>query len=186
MIQLDFFLSESERVDLIKYCFKYDCKIIPDSHYDSQNYIVAGDISEYEKFCKRSNLLFITSSRFSNHPLELDYFDKEGKKKFFVKQRYGGPTLDFFCPVVGEIESNTVGPGFIGMYPYYYHGNKKFVPNKNLTDFFKNLTSHLKDSSKRIRLSQRTFWIGNRTIDRAKRGEIKLLPIANINLLTLV
>lgn len=185
MTQVDFYLSEPERIEFIQYCFKHGCYIIPDQRYDTDKYVVATDMDQYEQHCKKSPLLFITSDKFSVYPLELDYFEDEGKKKYFIKQRHSGPSIDFFSPVIGEIEDNIVGPGYIGIYPFYYRDDKKYVPNKSLTDFYKLFTTYIKKSCKKIKLTQRTFWVGNLTIDRAKKGEIQLLPISNIDLLTL-
>lgn len=185
MTQVDFFLSEEERVEFIKFCFKHGCAAIPDQHYNVDKYIVATDITQYEQYCKKSPLLFITSKRFSVYPLELDYFEDEGKKKYFIKQRHGGPSIDFFSPIIGELEDNIVGPGYIGIYPFYYHDTKKYVPNKGLTDFYKLFTTYIKESCQKIKLTHRTFWVGKGTIARAKKGEIQLLPISNIDLLTL-
>ncbi len=73
MTQVDFFLSEKERVDFIKYCFKHDCSVVPDKHYDTDKYIVATDMDQYKQYCKKSPLLFITSKKFSAHLLEFDF-----------------------------------------------------------------------------------------------------------------
>jgi hypothetical protein len=186
MSQVDFFLSEKERLEFIQYCFKHGCNIIPNQHYNTDKYLIASNMEQYEKYCKKSPLLFITSNKFSMHSLELDYFEVDDKRRYFIKQRYGGPTIDFFSPVIGELEDNVVGPGHIGIYPFYYHGSKRFVPNKFLTEFYKLFTIYIKGSCQKIKLTQRTFWVGNATIDRAKKEEIKLLPISNINLLTLL
>jgi hypothetical protein len=185
MTQVDFFLSESERNNFIEHCIKEGCMIIPDQHYDTDKYLVATTMHQYQQYCKKNPLLFIISKKYSTYPLELDYFEDEGKKKYFIKQRHGGPTIDFFSPVVGEIEDNIVGPGYLGIYPFYYHNNQKFVPNKSLIDFYKLFSDYIKKSCQKIKLTQRTFWVGKHTIERAKKGEIQLLPISNIDILTL-
>lgn len=184
MSQVDFFLSEKERIEFSKYCFRHDCNIIPDKHYNTDKYIAATNMEEYERYCKKSPLLFITSKKFTVYPLELDHFEDGGKEKHFIKQRHGGPTIDFFSPIIGELEDNIVGPGYIGIYPFYYRDNKKYVPDKSLIDFYKLFTTYIKESCQKIKLTQRTFWVGNLTIERGKKGEIQLLPESNIDLLT--
>lgn len=186
MIQLDFFLSEVERVQFIQYCFGYGCNIIPNQHYDRNKYTIITSMGEYQQYCKRSPFLFITSNKFSTYPLELDYFEVGEGKKYYIKQRHGGPTIDFFSPIVGEIEDNIVGPGYIGIYPFYYRNNMKYVPNKSLMDFYKIFTMYIKEICQKIKLTERVFWIGKHTIEKAKKGEIELLPISNINLLTMI
>lgn len=186
MKQIDFILSELERINFIKYCFEHGCHVVPDLRYDSDEYIVATDINLYYEYCKKSPLLFITSKKFSVYPLELDYFEDGNKKRYFINQRHGGPTIDFYSPIIGEIEDNTVGPGYIGIFPFYYRNREKFVPNKGLIDLYKFFTVYLKKTCQNVKLAHRTFWVGNKTIERAKNGEIHLLPISNQDILTLL
>jgi hypothetical protein len=183
MPQLDFFLSEVERQKFIQYCFKQRCNIIPDQHYESNKYIVVTTLDQYERNCKDKPLLFISSNDFTTYPLELDYFEDKGKKKYFIIQRHGGPTIDLFCPVIGELEENIVGPGFIGIYQFYYRDKNKYVPNKSLTGYYKLFTTYIKEICEKVKLGQRVFWIGKQTIDKAKKGEIQLLSISNIDVL---
>jgi hypothetical protein len=63
------------------------------------------------------------------------------------------------------------GPGFIGIYPFYYHHINKYVPNKSLTGFYKLFTTYLKEICEKVKLGQRVFWIGKQTLDKAKKGE---------------
>lgn len=184
MPQIDFYLNENERARFIDYCFKQGCNIIPDLHYDTEKYIVVANMKQYELHCKECPLLFIVSNKFSAYPLELEQFEKESKKKYFIRQRHGGPTIDFYSPVLGELENNIVGPGYIGIYPFYYHENEKYIPNKNFIDHYKLFVSYIKESSQKVKLKQRTFWVGKHTIERAKRGAVQLLPVSNTDILS--
>ncbi len=186
MSQVDFFLSEKERAGFIEHCFRHGCSIIPEQHYNTDKYIIVSNMEQYKKYCKKSPLLFITSKKFSVYPLELDHFEDGDQKKYFIKQRHGGPTIDFFSPVIGEFEDNIIGPGYIGIFPYYYRVDKKYVPENGFIDLYKSFTTYIKESCQKIVLSKRTFWVGNLTIDRAKKGEIKLLQISNIDILKMV
>ena len=137
MPQLDFILSEKERIEVVQFLFKNDCRIIPGCHYSTSKYNIVTDMEGYLKYCKEEPLLFLINDRYSFYPLELDFFENEKGKTYFIKQRHGGPTIDFFSPIIGEKENNIIGPGFIGIYEYYYHNNNKIAPNADLKNIYK-------------------------------------------------
>jgi hypothetical protein len=183
MPQIDFFLNEDERIQLIQYAFKIGCKVIPDLHYHNDEFETAIDLESYLKFCSDSPFLFLINKKYSFYPLEFDFYEETNTRIYFIKKRYGGPSIDFFSPIIGEKEDNTIGPGYIGIYPFYFHNNRKIVPTKELTDVYNLLSSFIRKISIKVELVNRIYWVGNTTIKRAKKGGIKLVPISDINIL---
>lgn len=185
-MQIDFILSEKERKDVIQYALKNGCKIIPSCHYAIEKYRIIESIDQYLKHSQEVPLLFFINDKYSVYPLEMDFFQKDKEKTWFIKQRYGGPTIDFYSPVIGEKTEKTIGPGFIGVYEYYYHGNSKISPNTELINLFKAFMSYIKSISKPIALSNRTYWLGNYTAEQVISGNLKLQPISGIELANLI
>jgi len=186
MSQLDFILCIEEREEVMQYVLKNGCQIIPNHQYKNPEYIIASDLEGYLQNCKKEPLLFLTNKKYSMYPLELDFINDNSEKRYFIKQRYGGPTIDFFSPVLAEIEDAIIGPGYIGFYPFYYHGKNKFFPDKNLLIFFKSFSVFIRKISRKVILKNRTYWIGKSTIEKAKRKEINILPISNISITELI
>ncbi|HEV8283658.1 MAG TPA: hypothetical protein VGQ09_05070 [Chitinophagaceae bacterium] len=186
MPELDFILNEEERILVVEFAFENGCKLIPGRHYSEKKYEMCTNMEDYSRFCQNEPLLFIINKKYSIYPLEFDFFENENGKKYFIKQRCGGPTIDFYSPILGEKKDNIVGTGLLGIYTHYYHDGKKFVPNSELSNIYKELSSFIKRMSRKIELSERTFRVGKKTIEKAMQGKIKLLPISGIDLLTLV
>jgi hypothetical protein len=113
----------------------------------------------------------------------LDFFQRDGKKIWYINQRQGGPTIDFYSPIIVKKTEKIIGPGFIGIYEYYYHGNNKITPNSELINLFKAVKSYIESITKPIVLSKRTYWLGKYTAEQALNGNLKLLPIQVLNLL---
>lgn len=65
----------------------------------------------------------------------MDFFEKESKKIYFIKQRYGGPCIDFCSPVLAKIENKRIGSGFLNIYPSFYHYDQKITHNDSLSEF---------------------------------------------------
>ena len=186
MPQTDFFICNQERAEFAAFAFDKKCKIIPDVHYDNARYCITSDINEYLKYCSDAPLLFLTNGLYSFYPLEFSSFEKDNVKKFYIKQRCGGPTIDFYTPIMGEIKNGIIGPGFIGIYPHYFHSDVLFVPNAELKIMYNILGDFIKNKSKRVKLGSRTYWIGNKTIELVKKGEFQLLQIGDTNLIDLI
>jgi hypothetical protein len=186
MPQLDFFLNGIERDNFIEFAFKNNFKLVPDNHFDSNNYQIINDVDTYLKLAKTTPLIFLLNDKYSFFPLELDFFEKGGRNVYFIKQKCGGPVIDFYSPIAGEIENGIVGPGFVGCYPFYYHNNKKIVPHFELSNSYKQMTTFIRSIAKPVKLSQRTYWLGKETINKAKKDEVKLLPISGIELINLL
>ncbi|MEO6964086.1 MAG: hypothetical protein ABIY90_19105 [Puia sp.] len=184
MSQMDFFLSEKERIKVVNFSYTRGFSIIPDLHFRKNSYIVTTNLDEYYEYCGLTPLLFLTSPEYSIHPLQLDFFeDSINGKNFFIRQRYGGPTIDFYSPIAGEKEDGIIGPGYLGIYPFYYTNNGKHVADTHLKNMYKLLTSFIQSISKMVRLKNRTYWVGNHTIEIAKKGDVKLLNISHNNIL---
>lgn len=182
MAQLDFFLNLEERNKFLEFCFESGSFIIPDINYHEKEYIKIDSISmvNHSKPC---NQYFIANAEFYKYPLEYSSFNKNEKTLFYIKQRYGGPTI-LFSSSLGEIDNNnTIGPGSLSIYPFYYVGLEKIYPPVELITLYSNYAKYIKKQCIRVKLIKRTFWIGKETIEMAQKGEIKLVDISGIDML---
>lgn len=186
MSQIDFLFCEQERVEFVQFAFKQKCMAIPDMHYNRPTYYSASNLEEYNAYCKDSPLLFLLNEAYSIHPLELSSFEKDNATNYFIQQRHGGPSVDFYSPVIGEKENKVVGPGFLGIYPYYYHNTIKFEIGAEIKNIYKVLGDFIKSRSTKVQMAKRTFWLGEETIEKANNKEFNLLPISGVNVLDLV
>lgn len=185
MAQIDFFLCNSDRIDFIKQCFSHGYHVLPDVNCQTKKYIEASTIEDYEVYCKNVPYLFITSNQFSLYPMEFDSFTKEGEGEFFfLKKRYGGPTIDFYSPIIGEVENKIVGPGFLGIYPFFYYQENKITSGSKIKEAYKDLAKIIKKMSVRVTLESRVYWVGKKTIEKAKGKEFALLSISQSDILS--
>lgn len=186
MAQIDFFLCNSDRIDFIKQCFSHGYHVVPDINYQTKKYLEASTIEEYEVYCKNVPYLFMISDRFSSYPMEFDSFTKEGEGEiFFLKKRYGGPTIDFYSPIRGEFENKIVGPGFLGIYPFFYSQEDKITSGNEVKDAYKDLMKVIKKMSVRVILENRVYWVGKQTIQKVKDNEFTLQSISRFDILSL-
>lgn len=185
MAQLDFFFSIEDRELFIEYCFNKKCFIIPHLPYKSSEYITLISLIQYKK-CEPHTIFSIGDNTFFNYPLKLDFNIIDNEKKYFIIQREGGPTIDFFSPVFGQLENNIIGPGYIGIYPYYYNEAEKIYPSVTLKAHYNDFTKFIKSHAKPFKIGKRKYWVGLNAIELCRKGHFKFLQIDKEDLINLI
>lgn len=160
-MQLDFYLSKEDKMELVALLFSKGATLIPSLHYPSEEYIELHSLKAYEEHVDKNRLMHIVHPSFSNMKLEFDSFEKEGKKVFYILQRYGGPTIDFYSP--GNIVKKGVefiGPGFVSIYSYYWKIKEKLPASDELKSFYRDLIDFIKNRSTPIKYAKRIYYVG--------------------------
>lgn len=180
MAQLDFYLDEKDKLDFMSFVFSEGGYIIPALHYEKRTYTVVSSIDEYRSFVNRSILFFIVHESYFKEPLTWETINKEGTELFYIPQRIGGPTIDFYSP--GIIDRNGVrliGQGNIS----YYTSYQSLVQKSNIEApeaqkvFYKKLSSQIRKGFA-IKLSKRTYWVGKKTLQSLRNGS-KLMNVSD-------
>lgn len=184
MAQIDFFLCGDEKMEIANMLFSLNLKMIPDLSYESKGYIVIKNKEEYKEYVDRNILMFVVDeSSDVYNSMVFGSFEKDGKTSFFVRQRYGKAAIDFYSLGVIEKEEHKIGPGFIGIYPFYYDNKgNEFYPSESDKVNFKKLSSFIKKMAKPVKLTNRTYWIGIKSIALCKQQGYELINIGDSNL----
>jgi hypothetical protein len=184
MPQIDFYFCKEEKMRLANMVFDMGLKMIPDLSYDTENPVLINSISDYEPYALKNVLIFIVGSKLNHESLVFGSFEKNGKKSFFVKQRYGLASVDFYSPGVIEATEHRIGPGFLGNHPFYYNSDgSKLYPSEKDKNIFKELRQFIKKNSTPAKLVNRTFWIGKRCIALCRETGYNLVKIGDEDLL---
>lgn len=185
MPQIDFFLCREDKIILADFIFKSGCRIVVEDNYDCKVFTTISDLNKYEEYVMTNVLLFILHPETLKHPLEWGSYEKDGNTRFFLRQKYGGPTMDFYSPGMVEQRDKLIGPGFLSSHSYYYSDNVKFYPNDAYKHLFKTFSSYIKKNSTPVKLQKRTYWIGNNAIRVCRNNGYELVKIGEQNLLHL-
>jgi len=185
MPQLDFYLDEKDKFELMSFVFSEGGYIIPALNYEKPTYTVVKSTDEYRSFVNRSILFFIVHDSYFKEPLTWETVNKEDKELFYLPQRTGGPTIDFYSP--GIIDKNGIrfiGQGNISHYTSYQSPIQKsnIEAPESQKLFYKKLCAHVKKGAFAIKLSKRTYWVGNKTLGSLRNGS-KLMNVSD-NVLT--
>lgn len=186
MGQVDFIFAKDEKLLLAQQIFKSGMVMIPDLKYETEEYKTIVSITEYEKFLMTNELMFLVHPATFKYSLEMRMITKNNKQVYYIQQKHGGPTIDFYSPGLIEGRDNTVGVSFLGNYSFYYSDQEKFRPSNLDKELFGMLTSFVKTNSKKVKLKERTFWIGNKTIALCRTGKLSLVKVGEIDLLEIL
>lgn len=178
MPEINFYLDEGDKIDLMSFVFSEGGCIIPNLRYEKASFPLIKSIEEYKLYVNRSLLFFIVHDSYSRESLTWEKFNKEGKELFYIPQRYGGPTIDFYSP--GKIEKDGIpfiGPGSVSYYPSYYsivRGAKMDAPEAQKV-LYKKISKEIKKGFA-IKPSKRRYWVGLKAIQNLRMG-YKLIDV---------
>lgn len=178
MPQLDFYLDEKDKIDLISFIFSEGGYIIPALNYETPAYSIIKSTDEYRSFVNRSNLFFIVHDSYFREPLTWETVNKEGKELFYIPQRVGGPTIDFYSPgIIDRDSTRFIGQGNISHYTSYQSSVRKSNLEAPETQkiFYKKLCGQIKKGFA-IKVSKRAYWVGNKTLESLRNGS-KLMNV---------
>jgi hypothetical protein len=171
----------TERQLLFDFCFEQGCMLIPNMHYNDNSYLLLKNTEEYIKYAERCPLVSVVKHNYQVYPLEMDFFERESKKIYYVKQRFGGPFIDFYSPVLSETEKNKVGPGFMSIYSFYHHYNQQFIPSPPLSETYDTLKAYIKRICVGAKIGKTKYWIGRNTIAQFRNREIDFVDMEGFN-----
>jgi hypothetical protein len=164
MPEVGFFLARDDEIRLVRRMLDLGCTMAVDRQYPTPEYKTLKSLVEYlELRQKGERLFFLLSSAYGRSPLAMDRIDEgPNEGKYFIKQRDGGPTIDFFCPLPFEKDGTTYIPsGMLGYYPTFWNTltNRNEKTPAELKRLFSALSRELRDGAVRIDTGKRRYWV---------------------------
>ena len=166
MAELDFYFNKQEKRELINFLLENNCKFVPDNsegglmRYDSPNYKELSSMEEIEPFLEHNVMFFIIHNDYLIAPFEMEDFQKDGINKYYISQKYGGPSIDMCLYETAEKKQN-VPTGFVSIYPYNIINGENIKASESLKSFYGKVVKYIKKRSKLFRFTKRSVWIGN-------------------------
>jgi hypothetical protein len=175
MPETSLILDREDENHLISAIFREGGRLVRDIHPTSE-YQEITTWDEFESARTEQRKFYLLHSSFQLRPLQLSccnggYYDG----KFFVDQRYGGPTIDLaLCTEYEKEDKTCISQGFIGYYPsYYLSKHEEIKAPQALIALFKSLVSEIRGEGTVIRSSSgRKYLIGPHTASRIKAGRL--------------
>jgi len=182
MPQLDFYISIEEKNKLVELIFEKKGILAVDYEYLTPNYTVLKNIHEYRDFADTNNLFFILHEDYVKYPLQLCTFNRDNQTFYYIPQRYGGPSIDFYT--TGLLDNNRIGSSNIHYYPYFYDDkDKQIKPPQELLDFYNSLTKFIRKNSLPYKMTVRKYLISKQLIQDVINDKVELIHIPKNELL---
>lgn len=184
MPQVDFYFSDRDIIDFAVQVFDAGAWLVPDLRFEEQSYCIIRDTDTFVRTRKATRLFFILHDSYFACPLEMRPLARTGQSPhYYIMQRNGGPTIDFFSPgIVNNKENRSIGQGFLAHHPSYYNTrtrtNLKTPPT--LLAVYKDLCSGIKSSTSPLRAGKRTFLLGKEAHGLRSQG-VPLVGLGGAN-----
>jgi hypothetical protein len=143
MPQLDFILNHTDQEVLMDYALSLGCYYVPLKLYNTDSYDVYKNADYYQNI-KNESLICILNDLYSISPLIMGSFDKDDQLVYYIKPRYGGPTIDYLSSNIIDDKDVRIGRGAISFYPSYYSDERELIPSDYLKDVYGKLIKHIK------------------------------------------
>jgi len=182
MPQLDFYISNAEKTMLVNLIFEMNGTLAVDSDYILPQYTILKNIHEYRNFAEENNLFFILHESYLKYPLQIRPFNRGEQTFYYISQRYGGPSIDFYT--TGLLDNNRIGSSNISYYSYFYDNkNQKVKPPQELLDFYNILTKFIRKNSLPYKMKVRKYLISKQLILDVINDKVELIDISKSDLL---
>lgn len=175
MAQLDFFMLEDETSAFLNYLLDQKCEFIPDLFYESREIRILDNLRSLTSYVPINRLFFIVNKIYSKYPLEMRQVKRAEGERFYLVQRFGGPTIDLFIPkiIIDEEAKRFISSGFLSIYPSIYTADKQEVKaSSELKFFYSKVVSYVKRASYKLSTERRTYYISKGTLEEIKAGAL--------------
>lgn len=177
MPELGFILTQDEEMRVIRHALSMGTWFVPDIGHETAEPLRIETYAEYEHHRKMTRLFFIAHRSFSTTPLEMRETLRDEHRVYRIKQRNGGPVIDFLSSVEFHEDGKAkINPGFLAFHRTFWNANaqENQVPKPSLVTAYRELCAEVRKIAKREKVGLRTYWIGRGIRQRIGAGELQL------------
>jgi hypothetical protein len=125
MADVSFFMTDSDTLDFARFLVgEFECRFTMDGAAQPE----LPELTVPEEIAAKLDpdgyrpRFFVTSARWSGFPLLVHKTNHhDGRVRWYVEQRYGGPAFDYTVSKPKEVDGSLqIAPGWFSDYPYYY------------------------------------------------------------------
>jgi hypothetical protein len=176
MSEIEFLMTNAERIALLRKVLEEGAAIIPDKQYAEKKCSLITSLDQIDDLLDH-RLYFVLRSDWKVEDLVMRSFSKDGQETYHLAQRYGGPTINMLLYPEGSLDGQPVlGRGSLHYYPFYYSGidGAHLDPPKAMKDFFSNMSRFVKTGAVRLVGRVRSSWLSKSSLEAVSAGRIRL------------
>jgi hypothetical protein len=157
MPEMNFYITDDERIELFDYVTDNDGVFVPQLHYSKPETIRIQSKAELIKYISEQKVgFYVISSRFQTEPLTFDRLGEKKDDKYYIMQRRGGPYIHFlfYCGYADDTPIKCKCTQFFH-YPRYIHHDdfetyEQFPATEELKAYYKMIVKFLKSKCRQI------------------------------------
>ncbi len=177
MAEIDFIFGIQDQRSLITFLFESGAHIVANIRYTACEPIALKsyeDISESMSSDRFVGPLFVSWDNYPSFPYQFDRLGEGNESLFWLRQRAGGPYLNFSPCRHHVLENGTISvtSGSIGYYPNYWIEDlgQDIKVHDGLKSHFRSVSKFIRNQSYRSKMINRTYWVGRHTCEQLGRS----------------
>lgn len=181
MAEIDFILTENEQALLLGYLEYIEAVFVPDIDYWEPQYTCFVNAHEAVTMWREANAregsgpILLLWRGISTYEHKFSSFNKNGKTKYFLLAKEGGPYISF-GPCKCFAEERTVTSGSVGYYSKYWieELDDHVTVSEEIKAKYTEISKFIKKMTTRIktRSGKRSYWVGSEALEKLRSGEI--------------
>jgi len=167
MPEMEFYITDDERMELFDYVTNNEGVFVPALHYNKPEATPIQSKAELIK-CIYEQVVgfYVISPRFQTEPLTFDRLGENNEDKYYIMQRYGGPYIRFgFYRGYADDAPIKCKSTLFFHYPRYIHYNdfetyEEFPATEELKAYYKMIIKFLKSKCRQIIAKNgKKYWV---------------------------
>lgn len=160
MAQLSYFMTDADTLDFASFLVcQWECRFTLDGGAGPELSVLTKpeDVARCRDLDGFAPRFFVTSQHWTLYPLPVQRIDnRDGRVRWYVEQRYGGPAFDFHVSMPREEDGCwQIVIGWLTDYPWYYvkdHDHATFERPRSMVAAFQRVKRYLNTTGVRSRL----------------------------------
>jgi hypothetical protein len=175
--EMSILLGADEEKALLSAWFAAGAWLVPDLNYPGPQVQEINSYEDYGRHRKSTRLFFVQHRSFIREPLEMYDIEKNGQRGYFIRQKNGGPTIEFLSSVeYVDAGLVTIGAGFISHYAQFWSARSKQMQEvpQELVVFFAEMRKSVRAVAKKEKIGLRAYWVGHSVVARVEAGTLRI------------
>lgn len=177
MAEFDFILAPQDQLQFISFLLETGAVLVPYLAYPSPQYVTITDPVSAQALIQKGDMygpIFVSWHEYTTFSYTYHEIEKEGAPRYFLRQREGGPYMDFStCRMLEYEGADLITSGSVAYYRTYWVEEKgrELCVCDALKKRYEAVTAYLRSNCRRLVAgTNRAYWVGIATQVLLRQG----------------
>jgi hypothetical protein len=178
MPEMEFYASPEDEIRIVEFILGMGLRLVPHICWPTDRYDELTTMAEYEN-ARELTRQFSAVGEYPEVRLETYWLDARRGRGYFIRQRNGGPTMDFLSPLINPAaNAGVLVAGSISYYPTYWNAeaDEMLTPPDSLKRKYRLVCAEIRRHGRAVRVGKlgRRYWLCADALDQLASNQAML------------